>query len=92
MKYYKQLTRDNIRQGVIEIIIRRLEKSLIIDKDKISEKSLLIDDINADSLNIVELVMDFEREFAIEIWDDELDALQTVGDCINLICRKLEIE
>ena len=56
-----------------------------IDEAKVNEESSFIDDLGADSLDTVELVMAFEEEFEIEIPDDAAEKIQTIQDAINFI-------
>ena len=56
-----------------------------IEEDKIKEESSFIDDLGADSLDTVELVMAFEEEFGSEISDGEAEKILTVGDAIKFI-------
>lgn len=56
-----------------------------VDADKVNEGASFIDDLGADSLDTVELVMAFEEEFGIEIPDDAAENIQTVGDATNFI-------
>jgi acyl carrier protein len=56
-----------------------------VDEGKISDDASFIDDLGADSLDTVELVMAFEEEFNVEIPDDAAEKIQTVGDAINFI-------
>ena len=58
------------------------------DEGKVTEKAHFIDDLGADSLDVVELVMAFEEEFDIEIPDDAAENLQTVGDVVKFISEK----
>jgi len=65
-------------------------KSIIADQlgvgeDEIKPESSFIDDLGADSLDIVELVMAMEEEFEVEIPDEEAENIKTVGDAINYI-------
>ena len=65
-------------------------KSFIADQlgvgeDEIKPESSFIDDLGADSLDIVELVMTIEEEFAVEIPDEEAENIKTVGDAINYV-------
>ena len=65
-------------------------KKIIIDhlgveEDKIVETAVFVDDLGADSLDQVELVMAFEEEFDIEIPDDAAETIQTVGDAVKFI-------
>lgn len=66
---------------VREIIARQLG----IEPEAISMESRLIDDLKADSLDIVELVMDLEQEFDVEIPDEDLPKVQTVADIVHFL-------
>ena len=74
--------------------INKRVTEIIQDKlgvDEISSDDNLIEDIGADSLDIVELVMELEREFGIQILDDEIDSnFTTVGHLIDFIQEKYE--
>ena len=59
-----------------------------IDESKVTPSSKFIDDLGADSLDTVELVMAFEEKFSIEIPDDAADTILTVKDAINFINSK----
>ena len=61
-----------------------------VEEDKVTENASFIDDLGADSLDTVELVMAFEEEFGIEIPDDAAENIQTVGDAITFIKDKSE--
>jgi acyl carrier protein len=56
-----------------------------VDASKVEEKASFIDDLGADSLDTVELVMAFEEEFEVEIPDDAAETIQTVGDAISFL-------
>ena len=56
-----------------------------VDENKVTEAASFIDDLGADSLDTVELVMAFEEEFSVEIPDDAAEKIQTVGDAIAFI-------
>ena len=56
-----------------------------IDQDKVTPESKFIDDLGADSLDTVELVMAFEEEFGSEISDSEAEKILTVGDAVRFI-------
>ena len=60
-----------------------------IDDVKVTEEASFIDDLGADSLDTVELVMAFEEEFGAEISDSEAEKILTVGDAIKFIENKL---
>ena len=68
-----------------EIIIDKLG----IDDGKITMDAKFIDDLGADSLDTVELIMQFEEEFGIEIPDDEAEGLLSVGQAVDYITNKL---
>ena len=74
--------------------VNKLVTEILQDKlgvDEISSDDNLIEDIGADSLDIVELVMELEREFGIQILDDEIDDnFTTVGHLIDFIQEKYE--
>ena len=59
-----------------------------IDVDQIKPESKFVDDLGADSLDVVELIMAFEEEFDVEIPDEDAEKIQTVGDVINYIKEK----
>ena len=71
----------DIAERVKEIVVDHLG----VEKDKVSESASFIDDLGADSLDTVELVMAFEEEFGIEIPDDAAEKIQTVKDAIAFI-------
>ncbi|MBA36809.1 MAG: acyl carrier protein [Pelagibacterales bacterium] len=72
---------SDISERVIAIVMEHLG----VEKDKITENSSFIDDLGADSLDTVELVMAFEEEFSIEIPDDAAETITTVKDAIGFI-------
>ncbi len=72
---------SDIADRVKDIVVEHLG----VEKDKVSENSSFIDDLGADSLDTVELVMAFEEEFSIEIPDDAAETITTVQDAINFI-------
>jgi acyl carrier protein len=72
---------SDIPERVQKITVEHLD----VDASKVEPKASFIDDLGADSLDIVELVMAFEEEFDIEIPDDAAETIQTVGDAIKFI-------
>ncbi|MGB6369954.1 MAG: acyl carrier protein [Atribacterota bacterium] len=67
----------------------RIKKIIVdqlgVDESKITENSSFVDDLGADSLDIVELIMAFEEEFDIEIPDEDAEKMKTVGDAIKYL-------
>ena len=69
----------------IERIKNIISEELRIDKDKIVPEAHVFDDLNFDSLDSVQVVLEIEKEFDIEARDDEIDGIQTVQDIIDLV-------
>lgn len=65
-----------------------LADQLNISADKITENSKVIDDLGADSLDVVEMLMTLEDEFNVTVSDEESVGLKTVGDIVKLIDKK----
>jgi acyl carrier protein len=61
------------------------DKNMSVDEAKVTETASFIDDLGADSLDTVELVMAFEEEFGIEIPDDAAETIQSFGDAVKFI-------
>ncbi len=72
-----------IETKVIEIISEQMG----VDKSEITRETSFINDLNADSLDTVELVMEFEDEFDMSIPDEEAEKIQTVGAAIDYIAK-----
>jgi len=72
---------SDIADRVKSIVVKHLG----VDADKVKLEASFIDDLGADSLDTVELVMAFEEEFGIEIPDDAAETIQTVGDAVKFI-------
>ena len=66
-----------------------IEKELGVEREKLTAEASFIEDLGADSLDIVELVMEFEKEFNIDIPDEEAEKLRTVGDALNYLNEKV---
>ena len=75
---------DNVEAKVKEIIINELG----VEPEKVTPEASFVEDLGADSLDTVELVMAFEEEFGIEIPDEDAENLQTVGDAIRYLKEK----
>lgn len=72
---------SDIAERVKKIVVEHLG----VEEDKVTEAASFIDDLGADSLDTVELVMAFEEEFNVEIPDDTAEKIQTVGDAVGFI-------
>ena len=66
-----------------------IEKELGVEREKLTNEASFIEDLGADSLDIVELVMEFEKEFNIDIPDEDAEKLRTVGDALKYLHDKL---
>ncbi|MEM1331221.1 MAG: acyl carrier protein [Planctomycetota bacterium] len=77
------MTEQEIETKVIEIVAEQMGA----DKAKISRETSFVDDLNADSLDTVELVMEFEDEFETSIPDDQAEKIKTVGEAVDFIAK-----
>jgi acyl carrier protein len=84
-----QKRRESLRTGKMSDVAERVKKIVVehlgVDADKVVENANFIDDLGADSLDTVELVMAFEEEFGVEIPDDQAETIVTVGDAIKFL-------
>ena len=71
----------SVKERVIDIVAEQLG----VDKDKITIETSFVNDLGADSLDTVELVMELEEEFDINIPDDAAEKIQTVGQAVEYI-------
>jgi len=74
---------------IAERVKRIIEEQLMVDEDEITDDASFVDDLGADSLDTVEMIMELEDEFGIEIPDEEAEKLVTVGDAIEYIKKKV---
>ena len=72
---------QSVEERVKEIIIKRMD----VNKESVTPETSFINDMGADSLDIVELVMEFEDAFDMNIPDEDAEKIQTVGDAVNYI-------
>ncbi len=72
---------EKIEERVKEIIVNELG----VEPEKVTDDASFVEDLGADSLDTVELVMAFEEEFGIEIPDEDAEQIQTVGDAIRYL-------
>lgn len=78
------MSEQDIKQKVFELVSEHLG----VDIEKITDDTSFINDLGADSLDIVELVMDLEEEFDVKIPEDIADKIQTVGDAVAFISEQ----
>ncbi len=82
------MTKADILEKLKQIIQDRLD----VEEDKIVPEASFVEDLNTDSLDIVELIMGIEEEFDIEIPDEDAEKLTTVGEALNYAAAKLGVE
>ena len=72
---------SNVSEKVKAIIVDKLG----VDESEVTNEASFTNDLGADSLDTVELIMEFEKEFDVQIPDDKAEAISTVGDAISFI-------
>ena len=72
---------DDILKKVVEIVVDKLD----VDKSKVTNDAKFIDDLGADSLDTVELIMQFEEDFELDIPDEDAEKIQSVQDALDYI-------
>lgn len=82
------MKKEEVMSKLKEIIIDRLD----IEEDQITPEATFVEDLGADSLDIVELIMGIEEEFEVEIPDEDAEKLTSVGEALNYVLSKIEIE
>ena len=82
------MNRSEIETQVIDVV----SKQLGVDKSEIKLESSFANDLNADSLDSVELVMNLEDDFSVTIPEEEAEAIQTVGKAVDFIVAAKEAE
>ena len=70
---------------VLEKVKAILSEQFDVEEDKITPETSLIDDLNADSLDVVDLLMSIDDEFEVEVPDDEVENIKTVDDLVKYI-------
>ncbi|MFN0198227.1 MAG: acyl carrier protein [Planctomycetaceae bacterium] len=75
---------STVEEKVVSIVCEQLG----VSSEEITRESSFIDDLKADSLDVVELVMSFEDEFSITIPDEDYEKIRTVGDAVEYIEKK----
>lgn len=75
----------SVERRVIEIIVEQLG----VSEEEVTTEASFVDDLGADSLDLVELIMAMEEEFGLEISDEDAEKIQTVQDVINYINERI---
>ena len=79
------MAEKSIEEKVKDIIVEELG----VEREKLTSEASFMEDLGADSLDTVELVMAFEKEFDIDIPDEDAEKLRTVGDAMNYLHEKI---
>lgn len=77
------------RNAVFAKVKEYLLMQLPVDEGRITEDARMIEDLNADSANLMMLIMDLETEFDTQVEDEALGTIKTVGDIVDYICGRL---
>ncbi|MEM2786486.1 MAG: acyl carrier protein [Candidatus Nitrosotenuis sp.] len=80
------ISKEDVFARVKKVIVEEINAK----EDEIELTTSFTEDLGADSLDVVQLVMDFEDEFDIEIPDDDVEQIRTVGNAVDYISSKLE--
>ena len=80
------MTRDEVFEKVKEIIVDKLS----VDADKVTMDARFQEDLETDSLDLVELVMTMEEDFGIKISDEEAAQIKTVGDAVDFVMTRVD--
>ena len=78
------MERSEVEKIVKEVVVEQLG----VDAAEVNDKASFVDDLGADSLDTVELVMAFEEKFSLEIPDEDAEKIRTVGDAVTYISAK----
>lgn len=82
------MNRNEVWEKVFKVIVEELS----CKADEVKPEAVITDDLGADSLDVVEIVMNIESEFDLTISDEDVPNLKTVGDISNYICHRLDIK
>ncbi|MGB9642559.1 MAG: acyl carrier protein [Candidatus Ratteibacteria bacterium] len=82
------MERSEIEKKVKEIVMEKLQ----VEASAVVDNASFVDDLGADSLDTVELVMDFEEKFGVEIPDEDAEKIRTVGDAIKYLEEKTKTQ
>ncbi len=77
---------------IAEQVRQIIAEQLMVELDEVTDDASFIEDLGADSLDTVEMIMEIEDEFGIEIPDEDAEKLQTVGQAIEYVKKKVEAQ
>lgn len=80
------MEKAEVMEKVVELVSEQLE----VSKEKVLAESHFLNDLQADSLDIVDLMMQIEEVFDVEIEDDDQEKIETVGDAVDYIVEKMK--
>ena len=75
------------KKQVFETVKKYILDQLSVNEDRITESAAIVDDLGADSANLMMLVMDLEAEFNMTVEDDAISSIRTVGDIVDYIVK-----
>jgi acyl carrier protein len=81
-----------MNQEIFERVQKVIVEQLGVDESAVTPEASFVDDFNADSLDLVELVMAFEQEFDVSISEEEAERVRTVADAVRLLSEKVQAE
>ena len=81
-----------MNQEIFERVQKVIVEQLGVDESAVTPEASFVDDFNADSLDLVELVMAFEQEFDVSISEEEAERVRTVADAVRLLREKVQAE
>ena len=81
-----------MNQEIFERVQKVIVEQLGVDESAVTPEASFIDDFNADSLDLVELVMAFEQEFDVSISEEEAERVRTVADAVRMLTEKVQAE
>ncbi len=82
------MTKEEVVSKLKGIVANRLD----VEEDQVTEEKSFVEDLGADSLDIVELIMGIEDEFGIEIPDEDAEKLTSVGEALKYTLEKIDVE
>ena len=75
------------KNQVFDTVKKYILDQLTVNEDRVTESAAIVDDLGADSANLMMLVMDLEAEFNITVEDDAISSIRTVGDIVDYIVK-----